>query len=178
MRGASELRHIAIDVEVHRAIERARQSFSESENEILHRLLIGARKPLKSGRRRSSPALQATRSRGSWAVELHGKRHAAPNMSEAYRLLLIMLEEAAPGLLDKLAEERTRSRRFVAREPSALYKDSPHLTRQFARHLQDDWYYDANLSADQVGKRARVAARLAGFTYGRDVRLVDNLREI
>jgi hypothetical protein len=178
MRGASELRHIAIDVEVHRAIERARQSLSESENEILHRLLIGARKPLKSGRRRSSPARQATRSRGSWAVELHGERHAAPNMSEAYRLLLIMLEEAAPGLLNKLAQERTRSRRFVAREPRALYKDSPHLTRQFGRHLQDDWYYDANLSADQVGKRARVAARLAGFTYGRDVRLVDSLREI
>ena len=92
--------------------------------------------------------------------------------------MLIILEEEAPGLLDKLLKRAPARADSSAREPRALYKDSPHLTRQFGRHLQDDWYYDANLSADQVGKRARIAARLAGFTYGRDVRLVDNLREI
>jgi hypothetical protein len=176
--GLGKLRRIEIDLDVHRAIERARRSFGESENEILRRLLVRPRKPSASGQRRRSPQPATLRVRGQWAVELGGKRQPAANMSDAYRLLLLALEDATPGFLDRFAEEGTRSRRFVAPEPGALYKDSPHLARQFGRHLHDDWYYDANLSADQVGKRARIAARLAGLAYGRDVRLLDNLREI
>jgi len=40
------------------------------------------------------------------------------------------------------------------------------------------WYFDSNVSADQVGKRARIAARLCGLHYGPDVWILDNLREI
>ena len=81
-----------------------------------------------------------------------------------------------PGFLERFAAERGKSRRFVARRPEDLFPASPNFARQFAPHLKDNWYFDSNLSADQVASRARIAARLAGLHYGSDVRI--NLRTI
>jgi len=176
-------RAIEIDVDVHRAIERGRLALGESENEILRRLLLSSRrggaKPL--GQVSPGPArgtLRTTRSRGLWLVEIAGQRIAAGNLKQAYRILLRELARAHPHFLEAFAEEKGRARRFVARTPAALYGRSPHLARRHAEPLADGWYFDSNLSADQVAKRARVAARLCGLHYGSDVRILDNLREI
>jgi hypothetical protein len=99
-------------------------------------------------------------------------------MKEAYRTLLLKLAEVSPNFIERFASERARSRRFVARKPTDLYDSSPHLAGEYAQPLKDGWYYDTNLSTEQVAKRARVAARVAGLSYGRDVRLLDNLREV
>jgi hypothetical protein len=99
-------------------------------------------------------------------------------MKDAYRLLLLKLEQLRPGFLDAFAREGSSRRRFVARTAAELYTSSPHLAREHGRLLADDWYFDTNLSMEQVARRARIAARLAGFAYGRDVRLLDNLREV
>ena len=66
----------------------------------------------------------------------------------------------------------------MALNPSELYDSAPHLAEDHARLLKDDWYFDTNLSTEQVAKRARVAARVAGLNYGRDVKLMENLRLI
>ena len=175
------LKQIAIDVDVHRAVELARRSFGETENDILRRLLL--KKPSRGGAalpKRKGPVLpeQVTRSRGLWSVEIKGERTPAANMKDAYRLFLIRLDDLVPGFLDRFAEERGRSRRFVARDPADLYSASPHLARTCAQHLKDDWYFDTNLSADQVAARARIAARLAGLRYGTDIRISDNLKTV
>ena len=175
------MRQIGIDVDVHRVIELARISFDESENDILRRLLLtlkARRRAATSHRARPDPASPVIRSRGLWSVELKGERTPAANMKDAYRLLLIRLDDLVPGFLDRFAEERGRSRRFVARKVAELYPASPHLARDHAQHLKDDWYFDTNLSADQVAARARIAARIAGLRYGADVRLSDNLKSV
>ncbi|MEA3029841.1 MAG: hypothetical protein QOG13_1166 [Sphingomonadales bacterium] len=174
-------RRIAIDLDVHRAIERRRQALGESENEILRRVLLTP--PNAGAAPRQRPAVAAggqarvSRSRGLWSVEIAGRRLAAANLKDAYRLLLRALAAAHPHFLASFAQEKERSRRFVARAPADLYTRSPHLARH-AQPLADGWYFDSNLALTQVAKRARIAARLCGLHYGSDVRILDNLREI
>jgi len=174
-----ETRRIEIDLDVHRAIEAARRALGESENEILRRLLLPARsaRPRPRGAGAGARAGAAPRSRGLWSVEICGRRAPAANLKDAYRVLLRELAAAHPDFLAAFAEERTFGRRFVARSPAALYGRSPHLARHGQR-LGDGWWFDSNLSAGQVARRARIAARLCGLHYGSEVRILDNLKEI
>jgi hypothetical protein len=172
-------RTIEIEIDVHRAIERARIALGESENDILRRLLrpkrIRAVLPDVPGgsARPSGPS----RGRGLWSVEIGGRRRPAANAKQAYRILLHELAAAYPHFLEAFAEEQGRSRRFVARTPAALYGKAAHLAR-YAEPLVAGWYFDSNLSAARVARLARIAARLCGLHYGSDVRILDNLREI
>jgi hypothetical protein len=177
---AGEFRRVEIDLDVHRALERARQALGETENDILRRVLLtraakpAARTAAPPGAGRSA----TTRSRGLWSVELAGRRLPAANLKHSYRLLLRELDAAHPHFLEDFAREKERTRRFVARTPAELYGRSPHLAGRHAQPLGGGWYFDTNLSAVQIGKRARIAARLCGLHYGSDVRILDNLREI
>lgn len=176
-----DFRAIEIDLAVHRAIERERRSVGESENDILRRVLLPARRPDEP--RRGSEAMRrgqagAGRSRGLWTVEIGGQRLAAANLKDAFRILLLALAAAHPHFLHAFAQEPARGRRYVAQSPSGLYLRSPHLARAHAQKLLDGWYFDSNLSSTQVARRARIAARLCGLFYGQDVRILDNLRQI
>jgi hypothetical protein len=179
-----ERREIAVDLDVHRVIENSRETFSESENDILRRLLLPQPKKetnsLIRNETRPAPATRGTvtRSRGLWSIQIKDERIAAESMIDAYRLLLIRLGKLVPGFFDRLALEGNKRRRLIARSAGELYISSPHLTRDHAQHLTDDWFFDTNLSTEQVAQRARIAARVAGLTYGRDVRLLDNMREV
>lgn len=187
-----KFKQIGIDVDVHRAIEGRRRSFSESENDILRRLLLPTDHLARERNRRPPPPPsagqkevrvqsapdKATRSRGLWSVEILGERKPAANLQDAYRQLLLHLYARRPDFLEKFAREGGRSRRFVARSARDLYLKSPHLAEAHARELPNGWYFDSNLSKEQVAKRARVAARLCGLHYGTDLRILENLREI
>ncbi|HEX8307206.1 MAG TPA: hypothetical protein VF645_02165 [Allosphingosinicella sp.] len=198
----AELKQVGIDVEVNRMIEAHRRGFSESANDILRRVLPfvpppGASQAPIATHDGSAPAARApgqwaldghvesartasagTRSRGQWAVEIEGRRIPVPNLKAAYRTLLLSLEERHPDFLSRFAEEKGRSRRFVAQTPGGLYTASPHLAKKHAEPLVDGWYFDSNLSTDQAARRSRIAARLCGLRYGADVRILENLREI
>lgn len=163
-------------------IERARLGLGESANDILRRLLA----PGHRGRSRASSASEdagaktggPSRSRGLWSVEIAGRRIPAANLKSAYRVLLRELDAAHPHFLAAFADEKTFGRRYVARTPTALFVRSPHLARRHAAAIGDGWYFDTNVSAGQVARRARIAARLCGLHYGSDVRILDDLREI
>jgi hypothetical protein len=177
---ASECKTVEIDIEVSRAIERARRSFGESENDILRRLLLARREPARpSGAKSGSVGPRGPgRARGLWTVEIGGRRLGAANLKDAYCVLLRELAAVHPAFLHAFADEKTFGRRFVARSPAALYGRSPHLAGRHALPLGNGWYFDSNLSSAQVAKRARIAARLCGLLYGPDARILDNLREI
>jgi hypothetical protein len=174
-------KQIEIDVEVNRAIEQARLSFAESENEILRRLLLKSRvaKTAIHARAPAPPSPQGPpRARGLWTVELSGARESAANLRDAYGLLLRRLAERFPDFLERFSHEKARSRRFVARNGLHLYGTAPHLAGKHAKPLVDGWFFDTNLSTVQVAQRVRIAARLCGLPYGKDVRILDDLREI
>lgn len=182
------LKQIEIDVDINRLIEEGRRSFDESENDILRRILLADR----AAQQREAaappppppfpPAVaeqdEPRRVRGNWAVEYQGEMLPAANLKDAYRTLLLRLADDFPNFLDEFASFGSRSRRFVARTPHELYANSPHLTTTHARILGHGWFYDTNLSADQISQRARVAARICGLNYGSDIKVMSNLVEI
>lgn len=174
------LKQIGIDVDVNGIIERHRRSFSETENDILRKLLLVDQKiKLPANRSTSVKAGQGkVRQRGLWTVELNGGRHPAPNLKGAYKALLLELQKFDSSFLHRFSLEQSRSRRFVSRQPKQLYMASPELAKDYAEPLVDDWYFDTNLSTEQVAKRIRVAARLCSLNYGKDVRILNNFQEI
>lgn len=176
-----EMKTIEIDLDVNAAIETDRRSFKETPNDILRRRLLTP--PSGPGAHVSGPDLESLaqpgeRLTGRWTVELSGKRVPASNLKAAYRTLLLLLNERHPNFLQAYSEERARARRYVARAPRDLYLNSPKLAKDHAKPLIAGWYFDTNLSTDQVARRARIAARLCGLRYGRDVRILNDLEEI
>lgn len=176
----AEFKTVEVDLEVNALIESRRLSFKETHNDILRRCLLDDRQ---------SPRLSVTaladavaeageRTTGRWTVEFAGQRVAAPNLKGAYRTLLLLLARHDRHFLFRFSKEKARSRRYVARSPEQLYLASPGLAKQHAKPLTDGWYFDTNLSTDQVARRIRIAARLCGLKYGSEVRLLNNLEEI
>ncbi|HWH22520.1 MAG TPA: hypothetical protein VNT25_04405 [Allosphingosinicella sp.] len=174
------MKQIGIDIEVNATIERHRRTFSESENDILRRLLLDDNKtaPARAPDLSCMRGQPGERSTGRWTVDLEGQRVPAANLKGAYRTLLLLLAERYPQFLEKFSQERARSRRFVARSPQQLYLASPGLAKDHAKPLTDGWFFDTNLSTDQVARRVRIAARLCGLQYGKDLRLLNNLEQI
>lgn len=173
------LKQIGIDVDVNGVIEASRRSFSETPNEILRRLLLANADERARGPEAATPVeASPVRARGRWTVVRGAERIAGANLKDAYRTALLLLNEEFPDFLDRFAEERSRSRRFVAKSPTDLYITSPALARHHAKPLSDGWYFDTNLSTDQVARRIRIAARLCGLRYGTDVALLNNMEEI
>jgi AraC-like DNA-binding protein len=178
-----ELKRIGIDLDVNRVIEAHRRSFEESENDILRRLLLADATEVDATNGLSlvtdlDVASFGMRNRGFWQVAWDSKVVGATSLKDAYCQLLVMANTAVPNLLDRLASERARSRRYVARQPGDLYLSSPHLAKDHAIEVVPGWFVDLNLSEAQVAKRARVAARLAGLAYGSAVWIRNSGRTI
>ncbi len=168
----AKLKQIGIDVDVNREIEAHRTSFSESENEILRRMLL---KQL-DGRVRTTQQTKRTtteahRNRGEWIVSFFGESHPAPNMKEAYKKLLVLLDERYPDFSQKFANRSSRSRLFISKNPEDIYGSAPHLAQDYAKPLVKGWYYDSNLSKEQVDTRLSVAAEVVNATLGKDFAL-------
>ena len=155
---------IAIDLDVHRAIENRRTSFDENHNAIL-RNILGlssaqpeiARPPARGGRRT-----------GTYAFILLGDRIEAGSLREAYTTCLLKLGELDPQLFERLARVTTRSRRIVARNPTDLYLRKPGLAERYAARLTGPWWVDTNLSRAQCEQRLRKACEVAGLQFGGD----------
>lgn len=174
----ARLKQIGIDVEVSAVIEKHRRTFSESENEILRRLLVDVREAVRPEASSREIDNHAIRGRGMWTVVRGKNREAAPNLKEAYRRTLLLLHEEFSDFLQRFSQEEARARRFVAKSPTDLYLKSPALARHHAKALADGWFFDTNLSTDQVARRVRIAAGICGLHYGTDLALLNNLQQI
>lgn len=169
----ARMKQISIDVDVDKAIYANRNTHSESENDILRRMLLSptAPAPHKNPMRIAPP--QESRHRGDWSVFLNGEEARTANMKGAYCALLRLLAEQDLQFLQRFSGLKSRTRRFVARDGASLFQSSPHLAKDHAAALTDGWFVDTNLSKTQVSARARAAAETAGLIYGSQVRITE-----
>ena len=154
---------IAIDLDVHRAIENRRTDFDQSHNAILRNIL---------GLPSDSPEMvgpdRRQRRTGAYAFVLLGDRVEAGSLKEAYTNCLRKLGELDPQFFERLSRVTTRSRRVVARNPTDLYLKKPALAEKFAAPLTGPWWVDTNLSRPQCEQRLRMACEVVGIQFGRD----------
>ncbi len=182
----AELRQILVDLDVNRAIEANRQSFSESENDILRRMVLKASEaanvtvpvaalvPVTD----LDPPQFGSRKMGHWQAGLLGKVVAATSLKDAYCKYVLLAHQHDGGFLGRYAKLKGKTRRFVARVPQSLYLKSPHLAKDHAIELIPGWFVDGNLSESQIGQRVRAAARELGIAYGKDAWIREATRTI
>lgn len=161
---------IKIDIEVHRAIESRRQSFAQSENDIL-REVFGI--PSEPPQPPSPPGRPRRRHRrgisGRYAFVLLEERVEEDSLKAAYMDRLRRLAELDAQFLERLSEETTKARRIVARRPEDLYLKRPELAEKFAVQLTDQWWVDTNLSRSQCEQRLKTACEVTGIGFGSDL---------
>lgn len=169
----SGMAQIEVSLDTWKAIEAARLSLAESHDEIVRRALVTRRslkhEPLRHAARRAAPAV---RRRGNVGIEAFGRCEAVANLKAAYVAILTSLVRHKPALFELLTMRGSARRRWIARDPQALFANSPHLARDHAYPLPGDWWLDTNVSRAQIEKRLEEAARIAGYRYGDDVRIV------
>lgn len=170
------LKEIMIDLDVHRVIESNRQSFSETENCILRRLLLPRQAEelpsVKPQAPKLSPAAEVyqPRVRGAWNVVVDQSSQEALSLIDAYKTLLLLLQAQEEDFLERFSKEGTWARRYVAKSPRDLYLNSPKL-ESHGQPLIDGWYFDTNLSEVQIRSRAEAAAAVCGLSFGTHVKL-------
>lgn len=163
---------IKIDMDVYKAIEASRVRFDEQQNDILRRVLLdGAAATLEPPEPQETGAVsdRAERATGEYAFLLKGEHFSSSSLKSAYRNCLLRLAYQDPAFLPNLSKEETPARRIVATDAKYLYKKTPHLADEFAEILTKGWWYDTNLSQQQVESRLKTACKVAGLSFGDDL---------
>jgi hypothetical protein len=168
------LTSVSLSLATYKAIEAQRLSFTESHDAIIRRALAerAGRRTRLAGRA-AAPGRGAPRKRGCVQVVLFGREQDVFNLRDAYLVILTALIRHKASLLQLLATEGSARRRWVARSPEALFVTAPHLASEHAHQIAPDWYIDTNVSRAQIVSRLTVAARLAGYSFGEDVRIAE-----
>jgi hypothetical protein len=173
--------NIAIDLEVHRAIEACRASFDQAPNDILREVFdlpknIATPQKIDGGESGESSApltrrIVRTRRTGTYGFTLLGAKFQDESLQASYKRCLLEFSKRDSRFLDRLSDKRTRSRRLVARDPQSLFLKTPTLAKKFAAPLTGPWWFDVNLSQPQVETRIEMACEVAGLQFGGDLTL-------
>jgi hypothetical protein len=137
------LTNISIDLEVYKALEARRQSFDETHNAILRRVLEITGTPATDFLQHRERAM---RSSGEYELTILGEIKEVRSLREALSTALLKVEEVQPGFLEKLTRRpTTKGRHIVARKPEDIYPQKPQLVQHAAR-LNGEWFFDTNIS--------------------------------
>lgn len=151
------MQRLDIDLALHKAIEAKRQSLSETPRDIIMRALSFT--PVRDA---SPHRERAPRRTGTYQVSLLGQLITGNSLKETLRNALLALEKKKPGTLTAISQHRTpRGRYIVATRPEQLYPRNPQLLPS-AERLNDEWWYDTNISFNQTQRYLRNILALLG----------------
>ncbi|QPM91146.1 hypothetical protein [Pseudooceanicola algae] len=153
---------IKIDLALHKFIEAKRCSFEQSPCEIIKKELgladtseteSNLTKPMQ-------PIKGSNSSRQKFSIAFGDATVSAGSLKECYFQALKRMREANPDFLDELSAVKYSRRRIVAKSPEALY-DGDGLAH-FGLELGDGYFYDSNLSRQQVESRLGHCSEILG----------------
>jgi hypothetical protein len=164
---------ISISLATYKAIEAQRLSLVEDHDAIIRRALASrSERSSRTLRDHARSCAPVQRKRGNVEVDLFGRAQPVANLKAGYVAILNALVRHKPSLFEHLAHEGTARRRWAATSAEGLYADSPHLARDHALQIAPQWHIDTNLSRVQIDQRLTAAARIAGYRYGEDVKII------
>ena len=125
---------------------------------------------------RSPPRPATTPNAGSESsrrgrLVLLGKAHSYLNAKDAMIIVLSELAKSDPSFLERCSQHpdaQGRKRRYIARTPEELYPDRDDL-RDMRESLPGGWLVATNLNNVLKKTIIRLAAEVAGLTFGKDV---------
>lgn len=115
------------------------------------------------------PVKPPKRVRYGYAVK--GQSSEARNAIDVLIQVLEQLSSTDPDFLTRLASRprHGRTRRYVAKQREDLYSGRPDLARDFSHQLKSGWWVGTNYSTKQIEQILRMAAEVAGLSYGSDL---------
>jgi predicted type IV restriction endonuclease len=120
---------------------------------------------------RTTAVYDAAASSRRGTLILDGKAYPYNNAKEAMVITLRELARRDSTFLQRCsqrADAQGRKRNYIARTPEQLYPDRPDL-REYREELPGGWYVATNLNNVLKKSIIRLAAEVAGLTFGRDV---------
>lgn len=120
---------------------------------------------------RSTGPRQGSETSRSGRLVLKGKSYPYHNAKDAMVIVLRELAHADPAFLERCSQHpdaQGRKRRYIARTPEELYPDREDL-RDMHEQLPDGWLVATNLNNVLKKTIIRLAAEVAGLTFGKDV---------
>lgn len=102
---------------------------------------------------------------------LRGSAYPYNNAKDAMVIVLRELAKADPTFLERCSQHpdaQGRKRRYIARTAEELYPDRPDL-REYQESLPDGWLVATNLNNVLKRNIVRLAAEVAGLSFGKDV---------
>ncbi len=117
------------------------------------------------------PSPRASESSRSGKLVLLGKTYEYSNAKEAMLTVLRELALRDASFLERCAQHpdaQGRKRRYIAHTPDVLYPDRPDL-RDHHVGLPGGWVVATNLNNVLKGTLIRLAADIAGLTFGEDI---------
>lgn len=112
-------------------------------------------------------APKASRKSGKYQLIAFGKTVETYSLKDLLSTGLKTLEEAKPGMLEKLSKVKKSTKRIVAKEASDLF-DTPGLADTYSHELMDGWWYGTNNSAQETNSWLERACECAGVKWGKD----------
>lgn len=107
----------------------------------------------------------------SGKLVLQGKAYAYTNAKDAMVIVLCELAKGDPSFLERCSQHpdaQGRKRRYIARTPEELYPDREDL-RDMREALPGGWLVATNLNNLLKKTIIKLAAEVAGLTFGKDV---------
>jgi len=120
---------------------------------------------------RPPPSYDPAASTRAGTLILRGKAFRYANAKDAMVIVLRELAATDPSFLQRCSQHpdaQGRKRQYIARNPEALYPDRPDL-RDYREELPGGWYVATNLNNVLKKSIIRLAAEVAGLSFGRDV---------
>ena len=125
-----------------------------------------------SGTDAGAASSKPRKSRTPVRVVILGKEHESRNAMEATISVLRELAERDQSFLERCSrheQAKGRVRRYIARTPEELYPDGDEDLRAHRAELPGGWLVGTNMNNDIKRKILRMAAEVAGLTFGEDL---------
>lgn len=98
-------------------------------------------------------------------AEILGQRVSGATLPDLFARCVDVIHELEPPAIERLADEKTHARRYVARRREDIHLKSPHLE---TIETESGWWISANVSEQQVTTAMRLLASAANLTFGKD----------
>lgn len=158
---------LPIDLVLHKAIEAHRVNMSESQLDIVKRVFgVNGGESFSSISDTDVQSLRVRHGRrgGDYEFVINGETLVRHSLKEVLKTVILAMEKTKKGTIERIATYRTpRGRRVVSRKNVEIYPGNLELVKNSAEKLNAEWWYDTNISNNQLKRYIQKILEWSGF---------------
>jgi len=104
---------------------------------------------------------------GKYKATFLGETVSGETLPALFSRIVDMVAEIDPAALERLANMKARTRRYVARTKEVIHPGRPDLP---VMRTRTGWWISANVGTEDIARNLRALADAAGLSFGRDIR--------